>query len=159
MGRACLMWVYQCESPFVMSESDSNIPLMQLKTASIFHSTDPRQRRRFSPSSVSWERLAAAGPHFGHITFTYWTLLDSPRRGERGKGDEGSCGVCDAHTQTKKFIYPHMPHCGVCYGVTTGRGHNLDHNNTTLAFICCCISSCAAFLNKTIILKDIQEKW
>lgn len=78
-------------------------------------------REEVFPSCVSWERWAAAGPRFGHITFTYWTLLDSPRRGEEEKEKKDHVML----TLKQKFIFPHRPHCGVCYGVTTGRGHNL----------------------------------
>lgn len=128
MGGACLMWVYQCESLLVMWESDSDTPVVQL-AASFFHSAAPRRQRGGFPLEC---QLRATGSSRSSLWPYYFHLLNTirlPMQGGKEEKETKDHVVFVLLTLKQKFVFPHMPHCGVCYGVTTGRGHNLYWNN------------------------------
>lgn len=116
------VWFWRESLPFTHAQQLRN-------SASIFHSSVPRQQKGSifffcSPLLPPAKSLlyassncsAPASLHFGHITFTYWILSDSPRRGGKGNRAEGSCGVNDK----KKFIFLHSAGCGMSYSFTAG---------------------------------------
>lgn len=92
----------------------------------IFHSSVPRHQK----GSIFFFSLAPLPSrlyrsvhslHLGHITFTYWILSVSRRRGGKENGGEVSCGV----NYKKNFIFPHSAGRHMHYGFTATEAMNL----------------------------------
>lgn len=151
-----------CECTTVsLSSPGSDTPLLQLKTAFIFHSAVPRQQRGGFPLKC---QLRATGSSRSSLWPYYFHLLNTirfPTQGGKEKKETKDHVVFVMLTLKQKLIFPHIfpPHCGVCYSVTTGWGHNLYYNNITLAFFVVASHPVQHFLMRQLFLKTYKWKY